>query len=334
MAIHRSLFVIVAALLAVIAGTFAAGKLTTDYLLYEDATSTAEWWARSLAENVHDLDKIAGGEQPSSLSLQYLTWAQQLGLVFRYVIFNPEGYSQMVADERRIAPVNISVHSDQATAAGRLRQPIVAVRTGGSDGLPSLVAEAFVPIIADGRLIATVAAYVDQTEQRDRFATAFLAVAGGICLLTGLAFAVPAAAWYRRTREKEYADAEIRFLFTHDGMTRLMNRDCLKHELAEAVGAECFDRGARRRALYRLRPSEIDQRHLRPCRRRCDHEADGRSSARDRASGRCAGADRRRRIRDRAARSSSRGRRSGRRARRWRLRQFRSSSTAATSPRP
>ncbi len=243
MAINRSLLIIVAVLLALVTGTFFAGKWTTDYLLYEEATSTAQRWALSLAENVRDLEQIAGGEKPSSLSLQYLTWARQLGLVFRYVIYNGEGYSQLIADNRQIAPVNIAVRSDKAATAGRLGHPVVAVRSGGSDGLPSLFSEAFVPIVANGRLIATVAAYVDQTAQRERFAAAFLSVAMGISLFTGLAFAVPAAAWYRRTREKERADAEIRFLSRHDGMTQLMNRSTFIGELAEALARNDGDDG-------------------------------------------------------------------------------------------
>ncbi len=235
MAIHRSLLIVVSVLLAVVVGTCEAVKLTTEHLLYEDATATAEQWGRNLAENVRDLGQIAGGEEPSSRSLSYFTWAQRQGFVFRYEIYNREGYSQLVADQDKIALVNISKYSADAAAAGRDQRPIVAVRSGGTAGLPSFFAEAYVPVIVDGRLVATVAAYVDQTAQRYRITKTFLTAAIALCLLTGLAFGLPAAAWYRRTKEKERADAEIHFLALHDGMTRLFNRAHLKDELAAAL---------------------------------------------------------------------------------------------------
>ena len=61
------------------------------------------------------------------------------------------------------------------------------------------------------RPIAVVAAYVDQTAERDRFFRSFLIAAVALCSLTALAFVIPAAAWYRRTKEKERADEEIRY---------------------------------------------------------------------------------------------------------------------------
>ena len=68
-----------------------------------------------------------------------------------------------------------------------------------------------------------------------RYFKSFLTAAIALCSLTALAFCIPAAAWYRRTKEKERADAEIHFLAKHDGMTRLANRGHLNERLAEAL---------------------------------------------------------------------------------------------------
>ena len=91
------------------------------------------------------------------------------------------------------------------------------------------------PVLVDGRPIAAVAAFLDETKNRDRFSQTFLIAAGSLCLLTALAFVVPAAAWYRRTREKQRADAELMFLAKHDGMTRLVNQVHLTERLNEAL---------------------------------------------------------------------------------------------------
>src|SRR5262245_10562639 len=49
MQIHRSIALVTVVLLALIAGTLATVKLTTDHLLYQSATSTARSWAQYVA---------------------------------------------------------------------------------------------------------------------------------------------------------------------------------------------------------------------------------------------------------------------------------------------
>src|SRR5580658_9566269 len=79
-------------------GIMTVVKVTTDYLLYRDATATARNWARYLTESVADLAQIASGEQPSAASMAFFSAAQKSGAVFRYEIFNREGYSMLASD--------------------------------------------------------------------------------------------------------------------------------------------------------------------------------------------------------------------------------------------
>ena len=51
-----------------------------------------------LAANVGDLEQIAAGEQPFAASLAFFESARKSDQVFRYVIFNRDGYSQLVSD--------------------------------------------------------------------------------------------------------------------------------------------------------------------------------------------------------------------------------------------
>ena len=235
MQIQRTSVLVVVVLLALIVGTLATVKLTTDHLLYQSATSDAQHWARYVAENVKDLEQIASGEQPSTSSMTFFEGAQRVGLVFRYEIFNREGYSQLVSDRQGTALVDLSEFNPAAASAVKTDQPVVAVKESTQPDRPSFFAEAYVPVLDAGRPIAVVAAYVDQTEQRDLYFKSFLTAAVALCSLTALAFCIPAAAWYRRTKEKERADAELHFLAKHDGMTRLANRGHLNERLAEAL---------------------------------------------------------------------------------------------------
>ena len=235
MAIRRNIGVFVAVLSILVGGTWAIVKITTDYLLYQNATSAARGWARYLAESVTDLEQIAAGEQPSTASMAFFRLAGKSGQVFRYEIFNREGYSQLVSDHGRVALFDLSEFNAHAARSIRTNQPVVDAKEGKSADLPSFFAQAYVPVVLDHRPIAIVAAYIDQTEQRDSFYKIFLIAAASLCLMTGLAFLIPAVAWYRRTKEKQQADRRIRFLAHHDTLTGLANRAQLTEKLENAL---------------------------------------------------------------------------------------------------
>jgi len=231
---QRNIVIICAALAILLLGTGATLKITTDHLLRQDATSTARSWARFLAASVADLEQIAGGEQPSAASLAFFLSARNSGEVFQYEIFNRNGYSQLVSTPEKIALLDLSVYSPDAARSVAEAQPIVDVREGNSVDRPAFFARAYVPVQADGRHIAVVAAYVDETEQRRSFHNTFLTAAAFLCLLSGLAFSIPAVAWYREARVKQ-VDRRIRFLAHHDALTGLANRPQLIEKLERAL---------------------------------------------------------------------------------------------------
>jgi diguanylate cyclase (GGDEF)-like protein len=235
MSVRRNIVLFFAVLGLLVGGTWMTVKITTDHLLYQDATSIAQSWARFLAVSVTDLEQIASGEQPSAASMTFLQSARKSGEVFRYEIFNRDGYSQLVSERDKIALVDLSEHSADAVRSVTTGQPLVDVNEGNSADQPAFFARAYVPVLVEGRAIAVVAAYVDETAQRKNFYDTFLTAAASLCLLTGLAFAIPAIAWYRRTKEKQQADRRIRFLAHHDALTGLANRVQLVEKIEAAL---------------------------------------------------------------------------------------------------
>ncbi len=229
--LRRGVALLVFVVLALAAGTWTVIKLTTDHLIDNDARISARHWAQYLASNIPDLQQIAAGELPSLESLKFLKDTQKSNQVFRYVIFNRYGYSQLIADRSKIAAVEVSQLSTDAARAIAKRQPIVNISEEEVDGSPAYFAHAYIPVIVQGQPIATVAALVDETEQRRTFRNTFLVSALLLCLLTAMAFGVPAIAWYRRTQEKQQADRRIRFLAHHDALTGLANRGRLIERL-------------------------------------------------------------------------------------------------------
>jgi diguanylate cyclase (GGDEF)-like protein len=234
--LRRGIAMLAIALGLLVGGILVGIKVTTDYLLYEDATSTAHNWARLLADTVTDLEQIAGGELPSSDSMTLFDWAQKAGGVYRYEIYNIYGYSQLVSD-RGVALVNLSEFDADAVRALAANAPVVDMLAGTSPGQPAYYAQAHVPVLVDGQPVAIVAAFVDQTDKHDLFYRTFLIAAVTLCLGAALSFGLPAIAWYRRTAEKQEADRRIRFLAHHDALTELANRPNMieKLEMALAV---------------------------------------------------------------------------------------------------
>src|ERR1700722_9192093 len=231
--LRNGVAMLVTALCLLIGGILVGTKVTTDYLLFQDATSMARNWARLLAATVTDLEQIAAGEQPSKASMTLFEWAQKAGGVFRYEIYNREGYSQLVSDHG-VTQVNLSTYSAEAVRALAANGPIADVRAG-TLGKPKFYGQAYVPVVVDGRAVAIVAAYVDETENHDVFYRTSLIEALSLCAGAALLFALPALAWYRRTKEKQQADRRIRFLAHHDALTGLANRAQLVDKLENTL---------------------------------------------------------------------------------------------------
>ena len=225
----------VVVLVALVGGTWFTVKVTTEHLLYENATRTAQNWAQYLAANMSDLEQIAAGETPSSESIAFLGATHKSGEVFRYTIYNRYGYSILVADHNKVAPVDLSEYNVVAANALKEDHPIVAADEALAPDQHAYHSEAYVPVLVNGRRVAVVAAHLDQTAEHDSYYRTFLLAAVVLCGLTALSFAVPAMAWYRRTREKQQADRRIHFLAHHDTLTGLANRVRLVERMEGAL---------------------------------------------------------------------------------------------------
>ena len=200
--IWRYLVLLVVVLVVLVGGTWLTVKFTTEHLLYQNATRTAQNWAQYLAANVSDLERIAAGETPSSASTVFFKATRKSGEVFRYTIFNRYGYSILVADRDKVTPVDLSEYNVAAAKAIKEDRSIVDAKEGQGPDQPAYFSEAYVPVRVAGRPVAVVAAYVNQTAEHDSYYRTFLLAAVALCGLTALSFGLPAIAWYRRTTRK------------------------------------------------------------------------------------------------------------------------------------
>ena len=232
---RRAIMLLVIAVIVLTAGTTVTVKLTTDRLINDDARGDAGDWAQFIAANVPDLKQIAAGELPNASSMAFLEATRKYGQVFRFAIYNRQGYSQLVGDREKIGAVGLSELSAEAAQAIATGKTIMDISNGKTAGLPEYFARAYVPIIVNGEPIAAVAAFVDETKARSEHFSVIMVAAVVLCLITALAFGVPAIGWYLRTREKQQADRRIHFLAHHDALTGLANRTRLIERLDGAL---------------------------------------------------------------------------------------------------
>jgi diguanylate cyclase (GGDEF)-like protein len=216
-------------------------KLTIDRLLYHDAISTGDSWARYLAEKVDDIAEIAQGQQPSPASISFFEQAQKVGNVFRYKIFDPAGHLRLVSDDLASAggeALDLSEHHHAAAREIASGHPFVVVKKGKPPARPRFFSEAYMPVISNGQTVAIVEVYVDQTQKYKSHHATFTIAALSLSFLTIFAFCAPAVVLQRRTREKRRAEERVYYLAHHDPLTGLPNRTRLIEKLQYALATQ------------------------------------------------------------------------------------------------
>jgi len=206
--LHRSLAILVITFALILGATLSVVKVTSDYLLHQNAASSAYNWAHLFVESLTDIEQIAAGQEPSQASLAFLEWSQRSGRLFRGAVYDSQGSLKLVSEDG-VDRFDRSEPSAEAIRAVLTNEPISYAREGRQPDRPSLYAQAYVPVFAEGKPVAVVATYVDQTERQHQFYASFLKTAAVLSLLTCLAFGIPTVAWYRRTKEKLAADRRV-----------------------------------------------------------------------------------------------------------------------------
>lgn len=209
-------------------------KVTVDHLLYSDATAAAESWAEYVVENVNDIENIAKGAQPSAESMTFFIRTQQIRNVFGFEVTDSQGNVHLFSDGWKITSPHGAIRDEVAARAARTKRAIIEVKEGIPPLRPLHYSEAYLPV-GDGTSV--VAAYVDLTDNYNKFRNVFLVSVLTLCLLTGAGVSIPVIAWQRLTRQKQQADRRIRFLAAHDPLTSAMNRS----SLIERLGLQLAD---------------------------------------------------------------------------------------------
>ena len=222
-----------------VGGAYLLASATIDRLIRKDAETTGTLWAADFAKRLEDLPAILAGQPPSPESLAFMVNASQLGNVFRFKLFDARGRQLLASDELAAGPKaeQLGTHNPSAAKVLGSGRAHSEMKTGRSPDRPPVFVEAYVPVLSEGRLTAVTEVYVDQTEKLAVYQAHMAWATVGLVGLVGLAFALPAAGFFWRSRQKRKADERISFLAHHDEMTGLANRSTFMAALDAAIEA-------------------------------------------------------------------------------------------------
>jgi diguanylate cyclase (GGDEF)-like protein len=225
-----------------VGGAYLLASTTIDRLIRKDAETTGTLWAADFAKRLDDLPAILSGQPPSPESIAFMVNASQLGNVFRFKLFDAQGRQRLVSDELAAGlgaakGEQLGTHNPTAAKVLGSGQAYSAMKTGSTPDRPPVFVEAYVPVFSEGHLTAVTEVYVDQTEKLAVYRAHMTYATIGLVGLVALAFALPAAGFFWRTRQKSQADERISFLAHHDEMTGLANRSNFMAALDTAIDA-------------------------------------------------------------------------------------------------
>ncbi|HZP21261.1 MAG TPA: EAL domain-containing protein [Bauldia sp.] len=224
--------------LGLVAGAIFIQRMAMDRLLYQDAVATGRTWAEYVATNLSDIRQIAEGRDPSPESRDFLDHARKTGQVFLFKIYDATGRVRYESDALPAGETDeedLAEHNPEAAEAIDERRPAIEAKEGVPPSRPPFYSEAYIPYIVGGRVLAVVETYVDQTARRAEFGIVLNEAAILLGVLVILAFGIPAAAWYVRSRDHQKADARVQYLANYDSLTGLANRTQLGRRLERAL---------------------------------------------------------------------------------------------------
>ncbi len=168
-------------------------------------------WANYIRSRLTDIEGTVSGEPLTEADREFLEGVRQFGDVFRFKMFDGTGRLILISDDLsgKTEYVDLENHRPGAYSVLSGGEPYTTVRDGTEKpNRPDVYVESYVPIMRNGRLVAIVEVYVDQTEAAAALNKKYLFFGLWIVGLTLLAASIPAVALLltlRRLRDNNAA---------------------------------------------------------------------------------------------------------------------------------
>jgi diguanylate cyclase (GGDEF)-like protein len=223
-------------------------------LLTADAAATSTSAAHYFEKYLPEREGILAGVPPSETTKAFIARSLVDKGVTRFKLYDAAGTFILdsnllqdgvsapghsgTTDDRKLGDAIGDLNESAATVMAS-RKPNVSF--DDSDVNAGLVAETYVPIIHDDKVIGAAEVYTDQTRLAARYRTTFAWTTFLIALLAAGGFAIPALGFLWRNRQKQVADDNVRFMAEHDVLTSLYNRKSFSVAAAQSLNTTLDD---------------------------------------------------------------------------------------------
>lgn len=232
--------------LAVLCGavTYAAWQINeyaVSALVKDTATQASLDAASYFVAKMPNLDGVLGGEAVPAEDYAFIDTVIQAKGVDTFKLYDAKGimvFDSSINKHAGATASQLGKHNPGALAALQQGGQFVKLEDEMEDDEHKLFSETYVPFRHKGELAGVAEVYIDQTNTADVFRSSFKKFAAMIAVLVCFSFALPAIAFFRRNTEKHKADEHIRFMQTHDELTKLPNRQQLTRLLADSMALE------------------------------------------------------------------------------------------------
>ena len=186
------------------------GAVLVERAVVRDAERRSLAWAEHASVRLERLEEMAAGAPPRSEDWRAIEEMARFGDLFRFKLFSPEGVLRFESDDPAASGASLGEHNATAAAVVETGRPFTVVADGrAKPNRPDLYSETYLPVIHDGRLVAIVETYFDQTATRAAIRGEYALFGVVVLILTGLAFAGPGLALLAVLRRLRARNAEL-----------------------------------------------------------------------------------------------------------------------------
>lgn len=216
------------AIAMILVAVYFATRVSVDKAVNRDAVDKAMYYAEYMAVRIPNLPSLIEDPRPDGEQIRIIRDIRNLGHVFRFKLFDPQGRLVLMSDDQSIRNGGsyTGVVDPEPAIVARTHEPIVDVFDGSEKpNRPDYYSEAYVPLLdADGQTYGVAEVYIDQTGTRAYFHDSFRTfglVLGAFCVFL---FGAPYAGYQAQRVMANRARNEAEFLASYDPLTGLMNR--------------------------------------------------------------------------------------------------------------
>ncbi len=196
-------------------------------------------WTDYINNHLPDLEQVVATGKPTHEQLRKLEIMREVGSVYRFKLFAPDGTLVLVSDEKstRVAGDSVGRRNPRAVTAFQTGKIHIAVKDGKGDTVsPDVYVQSYVRAHnASGEPIGIFKIFVDQTKMATFLQALFGWAAAGLALLGSLAYLIPAFAFLQRNAEARRAEDKVSYLTEFDPLTSLLSRQSFTQRLDDAL---------------------------------------------------------------------------------------------------